>query len=517
MQEPGSRPKSSYVATLLREDFETACVLFPPCSALGMCDTPSSKLKNIPYRLGLQSFAMQKPIVSGPKLPNMRVELALVRRRWGLSWETCQDLMPVVISWVGFLWGRKIDHVLPHKNCHISTHPQWLLFAGTRIKTKIFIYFNTLTWRFWNYMCSISPLRCFRNVWHPKLKTQKHPLQVGPSNFLAKHWWRKVMKSHNKIQGDPPGIQRWIKRICLLSTSVGVNARCILITMFFFKSSDHQRPMSQPLPMTLDDGTGSAIFPTFSCLLKLRKCVWLWLEWVFKYWKNLALRFGMPPSSLHIHYVEPFKCEDFWLDPRFLVLEVVWFISCLLNLLASIVGCGRCVPFLGLILAHIKLFTRMGVWGSSLQETKKLFVGYKLLKKQNKIGLYLIFLQTKIRTVHYQQSHQIAQDKTFVKVWGKVDTVASKHAKQPHPRHPLKSSKHHPSQCPSPHSQPASVCSRINMHNQQCLIHLSYEHWEVKNPDEQADRVDAGMGGFWCIVSLIYIYIYLPWVPTLSL
>ena len=33
----------------------------------------------------------------------------------------------------------------------------------------------------------------------------------------------------------------------------------------------------------------------------------------------------MPPSSLHIHYVKPFKCEDFWLDPRFLVLEVVLF------------------------------------------------------------------------------------------------------------------------------------------------------------------------------------------------
>ena len=163
----------------------------------------------------------------------------------------------------------------------------------------------------------------------------------------------------------------------------------------------------------------------------------------------------------------------------------------------------------------------MGVWGSSLQETKKLFVGYKLLKKQlkkqNKVGLYLIFLQTKIRTVHNQQSHQIAQDKTFVKVWGKVDTVASKHAKQPHPRHPLKSSKHHPSQCPSPHSQPASVCSRINMHNQQCLLHLSYEHWEVKNQDEQADRVDVGMGGFWCIVSLIYIYKFTLGSNTFSL
>ena len=83
-----------------------------------MCDTPSSKLKNIPYRLGLQTFAMRKhkigskhlnivtflvekivliyiyiyiyflperngwpPLVSGLKLPNMRVELALVRRR----------------------------------------------------------------------------------------------------------------------------------------------------------------------------------------------------------------------------------------------------------------------------------------------------------------------------------------------------------------------------------------------------------------------------------------------------
>jgi len=68
----------------------------------------------------------------------------------------------------------------------------------------------------------------------------------------------------------------------------------------------------------------------------------------------------------------------------------------------------------------------MGVWGSSLQETKKLFVGYKLLKKQNKIGLYLIFLQTKIRTVHDQQSHQIAQDKTFVKVWGKVRSEKSR-------------------------------------------------------------------------------------------
>ena len=223
--------------------------------------------------------------------------------------------------------------------------------------------------------------------------------------------------------------------------------------------------------------------------------------------KKLALRFGMPPFSLHSHYAKPFKCEDFWLDPRFLVLEVVLFHLLPSRPSSKHVGCGRCVPFLGLILARIKLFTRMGVWGSSLQETKKLFVGYKLLKKQNKVGLYLIFLQTKIRTVHNQQSHQIAPDKTFVKVWGKVDTVASKHAKQPHPRHPLKSKKHHP--CPSPHSQPASVCSRINMRNQQCPIHLSYEHWEVKNQDEQADRVDVGMGGFWCIVFLIYLYIYL--------
>jgi len=75
-----------------------------------------------------------------------------------------------------------------------------------------------------------------------------------------------------------------------------------------------------------------------------------------------------------------------------------------------------------------------------------------------------------------------------------------------YPRHPLKSSKH---QCPSPHSQPASVCSRINMHNQQCLIHLSYEHSEVKNQHEQADRLDVGMGGFRCIVSIISI----PVVP----
>ena len=32
-------------------------VLFPPCSVLGMCDTPRSKPKNIPYKLGLQTFA----------------------------------------------------------------------------------------------------------------------------------------------------------------------------------------------------------------------------------------------------------------------------------------------------------------------------------------------------------------------------------------------------------------------------------------------------------------------------
>ena len=25
---------------------------------------------------------------------------------------------------VEFLWGREIDHFLPHKNCHTSTHPQ---------------------------------------------------------------------------------------------------------------------------------------------------------------------------------------------------------------------------------------------------------------------------------------------------------------------------------------------------------------------------------------------------------
>ena len=25
---------------------------------------------------------------------------------------------------VDFLWGRKIDHFLSHKNCHTSTHPQ---------------------------------------------------------------------------------------------------------------------------------------------------------------------------------------------------------------------------------------------------------------------------------------------------------------------------------------------------------------------------------------------------------
>ena len=28
-----------------------------------------------------------------------------------------------VISWVEFLWGRKIDHFLPHKNCH--REEQW--------------------------------------------------------------------------------------------------------------------------------------------------------------------------------------------------------------------------------------------------------------------------------------------------------------------------------------------------------------------------------------------------------
>ena len=38
------------------------------------------------------------------------------------------------------------------------------------------------------------------------------------------------------------------QNICWLSTSVGVNARCILITMF--KSSDHQRPMSMTPSMT---------------------------------------------------------------------------------------------------------------------------------------------------------------------------------------------------------------------------------------------------------------------------
>ena len=44
-----------------------------------------------------------------------------------------------------------------------------------------------------------------------------------------------------------------------------------------------------------------------------------------KWMKKLALRFGMPYSSFHIYYVKYFKCEDFWLDPRFRVLEVVLF------------------------------------------------------------------------------------------------------------------------------------------------------------------------------------------------
>ena len=41
--------------------FISQCVLFSPCGVLGMCDTPSSKPKNLPYKLGLQTFAMQNP------------------------------------------------------------------------------------------------------------------------------------------------------------------------------------------------------------------------------------------------------------------------------------------------------------------------------------------------------------------------------------------------------------------------------------------------------------------------
>ena len=66
------------------------------------------------------------------------------------------------------------------------------------------------------------------------------------------------------------------------------------------------------------------------------------------------------------------------------------------------------------------------------------------------------------------------------------------------------------------------------MHNQQCLIiiHISYEHREVKNEDEQADRVDVGMGGLSCSVSIfsiyilkfiyVYIYIYFIYIYTLG-
>ena len=141
---------------------------------------------------------------------------------------------------------------------------------------------------------------------------------------------------------------------------------------------------------------------------------------------------------------------------------------------------------------------------------KNTFSRRRITEKQNKVGLYQFFLQTKSKTVHNQQCHQIAQNKKFVKVWGNVDTVASKHAKQPFTQDILWSLRSTIRRSALHLSQPASVCSRIKMHNQQCLIHLSCEHWEVKYQDEQADRVDVGMGGFWCILSLFSEIIQYP-------
>ena len=45
-----------------------------------------------------------------------------------LFWELWEEILKIKLVsqpfGVGFLWGRKIDHFLPHKNCHTSIHPQ---------------------------------------------------------------------------------------------------------------------------------------------------------------------------------------------------------------------------------------------------------------------------------------------------------------------------------------------------------------------------------------------------------
>ena len=78
--------------------------------------------------------------------------------------------MPVVISWVGSLWGRKIDHFLPHKNCHTSTHPQPLHipfpcpylvpgsiagFAKPNNSVQIVFFLRQLLLYTWLHLCSM--------------------------------------------------------------------------------------------------------------------------------------------------------------------------------------------------------------------------------------------------------------------------------------------------------------------------------------------------------------------------
>ena len=115
----------------------------------------------------------------------------------------------------------------------------------------------------------------------PSLKLKNFPYRLGKLSCQT------LMRQGNEESQQNTRGFAWYPKVNqknLLALSMcGVYARCILITMFFSKSSDHQRPMSQPLPMT--PSMTEQVLPFFPRPPVYSNCasVWLWLEGVFNF------------------------------------------------------------------------------------------------------------------------------------------------------------------------------------------------------------------------------------------